>query len=125
MSAIPGCDVTTHPTGETVTVLDGTATGQDVSGNDTQTWAVKAVYDDVPVAPSDANGTGGNEFTDGRDTVIAGLTIYLPDGADVAAVDRVIARGETWDVVGQPQDWLSPFTGWRPGRAVALQRVTG
>ena len=114
-----------YPYGETVVILDGAATSQDADGNDVSTWPTKATYTHVPVAPADGNGTGGNEDTAGRDLVVIGLTAYLPDGADVAAVDRATVRGETWEIVGLPQPWASPFTGWRPGIPVALRRVTG
>jgi hypothetical protein len=115
----------TYPFGETVTVLDGSPSTPDGYGNDTRLYPVKAVYSNVPVAPADANGTGGNEYLDGRDTVIIGLTVYLPDGASVSPTDRMLVRGDTWEVVGSPQPWQSPFTGWRPGVPVALSRVTG
>jgi hypothetical protein len=114
----------TYPFGETVQVLDGSVGAVNYDG-DTRTWPVKATYSNVPVAPADANGTGGNEYTDGRDTVIIGLTAYLPDGATIAATDRLSVRGDLWEVVGQPQPWQSPYTGWRPGIPVALRRVTG
>lgn len=115
----------TYPAGETVQILNGATTGRNQYGDDVHTFPVKATYTDVPVAPADANGTGGNEYVDGRDTVIIGLTVFLPDGADVQATDRAIVRGQTWEVVGDPQQWQSPFTGWCPGVPVALRRVTG
>jgi hypothetical protein len=114
-----------YPFGETVQVLDGTATSRDGYNNDVPSYPVKATYTNVPVAPSDGNGTGGNEYTDGRETVVIGLSVYLPDGADVQAVDRVRVRGADWEVVGDPQAWQSPYSGWRPGTPVALRRVTG
>ena len=114
-----------YPYGEIVEVLDGSATTQDNDGNDVHSWAPKATYTNVPIAPADANGTGGNEYTDARDTVIIGLTVYLPDGADINAVDRVVARGATWEVVGEPQAWQNPYTGRRPGVPVSLRRVNG
>lgn len=115
----------TYPFGETVQVLDGTAMGEDADGNDVATWPVKATYSGVPIAPADGNGTGANEYLQGKDLVVIGLTAYLPDGANVAPVDRIVARGETWEVSGLPQPWRSPFTGWRPGIPVSLRRITG
>lgn len=114
-----------YPFGESVQILDGAVTSRDTYGNDVRTFPVKATYTNVPVAPADANGAGGNEYTDGRDTVVIGLSVYLPDGAAVAPADRAVVRGETWEVIGDPQAWQSPFTGWRPGIPVALRRVTG
>jgi hypothetical protein len=115
----------TYGFGETIVVLDGAPTSRDGDGNDVQTFPQKATYDDVPVGPADGNGTGSNEAVQAQDQVIIGLTIYPPDGADITAVDRVVVRGETWEVVGLPQPWVSPYTGRRPGLSVSLKRVTG
>lgn len=114
-----------YPFGETVQILDGSAASHVRYGQSGASYPVKATYTNCAVAPADANGTGGNEFTDARDTVFIGLTVFLPDGAVVAATDRVRARGIDWDVIGEPQQWQSPFTGARPGMAVSLRRVTG
>lgn len=115
----------TYPAGETVTHLDGTVVTQDSDGNDARSYPTKATYDNVPIAPRDGNGTSSNEQTQGQQQVIVGLTIFLPDGVSVDATDRFTVRGDTFDVVGDPQAYVSPFSGWRPGVPVALQRVTG
>lgn len=115
-----------YPFGETVTHLDGTVTGRDGLGNDVYTFPVKAVYSGVAVAPQDGNGTPGNENVQGQEQVIQGLQLLgLPDGIEVSALDRFIVRENTYEVVGQPEDLQSPFTGWRPGAPVSLMRVTG
>jgi hypothetical protein len=115
----------TFPYGETVTHIVRTASGRDGDGNDTWT-ETSMVINNVAVAPRDSNGSStSNEQTQGRDTVTIGLTIGLPSGTVVAAVDRFIIRGNTYDVEGQPESLLNPFTGWNPGLPVALKRVTG
>ncbi|MER5671156.1 hypothetical protein [Pseudonocardia alni] len=59
-------------------------------------------------------------------TVIVGLTLYGPYGADIRAEDVVeLEGGSRYEVVGEPGHWASPFTGWAPGCEVALERVTG
>jgi len=42
------------------------------------------------------------------------------------ATDQIV-RGDSsvWEVDGEPGDWLTPFTGWHPGLAIAVKRVTG
>lgn len=62
---------------------------------------------------------------EGRALVSTGLVVFAPTGADIGRLDRVIARGETWDVDGDPADWRNPFTGWAPGLAVNLKRIGG
>lgn len=41
-----------------------------------------------------------------RNAVVAGWTIYLDRTADVTAQDRMRVRGETYEVLGDPADWL-------------------
>lgn len=106
---------------ETVTVLRaGTTT--DRYRNVVADWSNPA-RTEVPgcaVAP----GTSSEENA-GRTAVIAGLTVYLPAGADVRPADRIEIRGVVYDIDGEPGDWRNPFTDTRAGLEVALRRVTG
>lgn len=62
----------------------------------------------------------------GRNTVITGLVILAPPGADIKASDTVRrADGTRWPVDGVAGDWINPFTGWRAGTQIALRQVTG
>jgi len=65
-----------------------------------------------------------SEDNDGRTAVIQGITVLLPAGTNVAAENRIVARGRTYEVVGDPSDWRSPW-GWEPGIQVDLERVAG
>lgn len=59
-------------------------------------------------------------------TVITGLTLYAPAESGIRPVDVIVrADGTRWQVVGEPGEWRSPFTGWLPGDQVALTRVVG
>lgn len=59
-------------------------------------------------------------------TVITGLTAFMPESAAIDATDIVVrADGTRWEVQGEPGLWRSPFTGWTPGLQVALTRVEG
>ena len=76
-----------------------------------------------------------SEREDQRDTVIVGLSLFAPHGADIRARDVVtlpvdpfvpIAYQEKrWRVQGEAGSWANPLTGWTPGVEVALERVTG
>lgn len=66
-----------------------------------------------------------SEDNDGRQAVITGFRVYLPSDADVLAGDRVLLRGATYDVDGQPADWRSPSSSGLGGLVVALKRVVG
>lgn len=61
----------------------------------------------------------------GRNAIITQPEVYTPPGADVTAGDRLVVRGLTYEVEGDPADWRSPYTGWTPGLVVALKRVEG
>jgi hypothetical protein len=61
-----------------------------------------------------------------RDTVSTGLALYAPPDADIIPIDRIVrADGTVWEVEGEPGDWQTPWTGWHPGKVVAVKRVTG
>lgn len=64
--------------------------------------------------------------TPARNTLVYGLTAYLPFDADIRATD-VVERpdGTRWNVIGEPMRWRSPLTGWQPGTEVDLERATG
>jgi hypothetical protein len=67
-----------------------------------------------------------SDVTDqGRQGVIAGMTLFAPAGADIEATDQIVARGATWTIEGEVGDWRNPHTGAQPGLEVALKRVAG
>lgn len=107
------------PFNEAVTILEGTET-TDRYGNTVLDWdtptelGVNAIV--YPRTTSEDN--------DGRTAVLVGLTALLPTGTAVTAHSRVIARGGTYAVVGEPADWRSPW-GWKPGIQIDLERVAG
>lgn len=58
--------------------------------------------------------------------VVSGMTIYAPSGTEIDAQDELTVRGKRYSVDGESSgEWINPFTGWSPGGAVALKRVTG
>jgi hypothetical protein len=72
------------------------------------------------LAPRYANDAGV-----GRGSVIEGFSLFGPADSDILADDRIkTPDGNFYDVLGEAAEWLSPFTGWRPGFEAALERVT-
>lgn len=63
------------------------------------------------------------ELTDREDTVVAGMTLAAPPGADIQSTDRIIHLGLTYDIDGEVGRYR------KNGREVqvmaALKRVTG
>lgn len=113
------------PFGEPVTVLRRTVVGENDFGNDVieyveaETWPRCAVY------PKDPNGQVANERLNWRDEAEFGLMALLPERSAITAYDRVLVRGEVWEVNGPPNLQRHSFTGWRPGVLVPLRRVEG
>ena len=60
-----------------------------------------------------------------REAVIVGLTVYLPPGTRMAAVDRMWVRDDIYHVIGEPGVWVNPWTGVEKGVQVALERTEG
>lgn len=107
--------------GETVSVLRGNP-ATDRYNNTVIDWSSPASVDvaGCAVAPR-----ASSEENAGRTAVIVGLSLYAPAGTDILPTDRVVVRGVTYEVDGEPGEWVNPLTGARPGIEVALKRVTG
>lgn len=90
-------------------------TGIDWSDPATATFEHCAVWQDSSVEPTQ----------DARTAVITITSVAFTAGADVLAGDRLLIRGGTYEVQGDPFDWRSPFSGWEPGLVARAQRVEG
>lgn len=110
--------------GETVTRLRATATTDPYSGEATGSdWSTP---DSLDIDGCGFNPGGSSEpLQEGRNAVITRPEVYAPADADVLSGDRLVVRGLTYEVQGDPADWRSPFTGWNPGLVIALERVSG
>ena len=109
--------------GEDVVVLDPGAS-QDDYGNDVEDWSAPvevATIRGVGVEPRPA----GESFTEDRNAVTSGFTLYMPAGSSLKATQRVRVRGSVWSVLGSPAEWRNPFTGWEPGVVVQVGRTDG
>lgn len=106
------------PFGRTVTIIG--SGGVDQYG-DPIADAARTDIDGCAVAPRtsfDITGTG-------RFGVIVGLTVLFPDGTAIEPTDQFEIDGVLWQIEGVAGEWVSPFTGWRPGIEVALARAAG
>lgn len=113
------------PYGDTVFVLRPTTPTKDRYGNPVPGDPIVITYDGCAVYTFDVNASGSNEVVQGVDLISAGLTVLLPDGADVRATDQVRARGIVWDVTGEPATFRSPLTNTGGGVEVHLTRYRG
>lgn len=116
--------MTMFPHGETVVRQRATSADNPYSGEAGDTdWTTPGL---LTITGCAFDPGGSLEPTEqGRTAVITQPTLYAPPNSDVLAGDRLVVRGRTWDVDGDPADWRSPFTGWEPGMAIKLKAVEG
>lgn len=62
--------------------------------------------------------------TEANMAVTDSRTLIAPPDSDIVPTDRVRMHGLLYQVEALPMDWEDPFTGWRPGMQVRLERVT-
>lgn len=106
--------------GETVTLIRRSVTGQDADGSDVKGTA-EVVINNVAWDPGTST-----EAVVGQDQVVQTPRFFLPAGTVVDPVDAIRrANGKTYEVTGEPGDFLSPLTGWTPGVVVNVKRVAG
>lgn len=106
--------------GETVTRQRAALVTDPYSG---ETSALDWSAPDELEIPSVAFDPGGSfETTEpGRNPVDTSPKLYDPSYADIAASDRIVCRGKTYDVDGDPLVYRHPMTGWSPGQVVNLK----
>ena len=110
----------TFPYGETVTVRTMTVTGRDGDGNDVRTPSDTALKN-IPIWDPRF---GNSELVQGQNLVTSDMALWLPFGTVITPTDRVIVRGDVYEVDGNPAVFVNPFTG-TSGVQVNLKRVTG
>lgn len=113
------------PHGDTITILRPGPPTRDAYNNDVPGTPTEIEVSGCGIAPRDNTGSGANELTEARDTVISGLILYAPYGTDIRATDRIRVGGELYEVVGLPGGFRSPFTGSAGPVVAALELVTG
>ena len=105
---------------ETVTRLRATATTTNPYSTETvPDWTqAPAELPLETLAPAEPR-PSGEPVQDARNAVVSGYTLYLRTDADVSAQDRMRVRGGTYQVLGDPADWLGA------GLVVQVERVEG
>lgn len=62
---------------------------------------------------------------DARNAVVSGFTLYGPYEPDLTPQDRVLVRGNWYDVDGVVANWADPFTDQEVGSVVQTKVVDG
>jgi hypothetical protein len=116
----------TFPGGVTVTYRSVTlAAGRDGYGNDTFDHSDHEL-DNVVFVPGQTT-----ESAQGGEQVIGNAKLYVPqelfDSAGIAPgpFDKVLYNGHTYNIGGDPETWVSPFTTVRSPVSLNLREVTG
>lgn len=95
--------------------------GEDAHGNDVKSWASPV---EVGVYAFDPGGTS-EPRNPGGDRVIVEPTVYMSEQDVFAPMDRVTARGDTYDVDGETRLWVHPTDATRRANVVTLRRADG
>lgn len=90
---------------ETVTRLRATTTTDPYSNEDAEDWTTPTEEPITTLAPAEPR-PSGEPVQDARNAVTSGWTLYVPEGSDITARDRVRVRGEVYKVLGRPASWL-------------------
>lgn len=90
--------------GETVTVITPAST-TDERGNTVADWSDDTVTSTVVSGALWAPSTQTEDRADGRQGVPITGTLYLPQATSIAATDRVVVRGDVFDVNSEPAVW--------------------
>lgn len=108
--------------GETVKhqVFDGLA--EDDYGNTVESWAEGVEVKDVGLDVQTAQELTGSGVVS---TSIVGMTAFMPPDWQGHARDRIVARGVTYEIDGEPVTARNAFTGDTFGVVANLKRGTG
>ncbi len=109
------------PYGESAVFEARVSGSEDSHGNPVASWGSPVTVDGCAFAPQGSV----ESFEPGRNAVVTSPTLYCPPGTSVSSRDRVTVRGLLYEVDGDPAVWRNPYTGWDPGVAVVLERVSG
>jgi len=97
-----------------------TAGETDAHGNPIDGWA-----DAVETLVYAVHPRVSSEPLPDRSEVVIGLTMLTPPDVTIGPRDRVVYRGEEYEVEGDIGNWNDGPFGWTPGLAVNLKRVEG
>ena len=108
------------PYGQTVTIVRRSVSGQDEYGNDVYSTTTQTIpYCVIHPAVS-------NENINFTDQVSTEFNVYVPAGTVVGPLDAVLGPdGTKYEVQGDPQAYVSPFSGLRAPIQIRVLKVAG
>ena len=93
--------------------------GQDEHGND--------VYSEsqIDVGPCSVQPSSSRETLAFTDQLSSRFIVFVPYGTDVQYIDAIIIDGVKYEVTGQPDIWVSPFTGLQAPIRIEATMIEG
>ena len=109
------------PAPHTATVRRWSAGAPDAHGVPADVWADEQISVHG-VGPATDEATTGDYRADDSETI----TVYAPPGVSVAARDRIVWQGRTFEVVGDSVDWSAgPWQNTAAGVVIRARRTDG
>ena len=108
------------PFGLTLTVIKRIDSGnRDEMGN--------VIYDEKPVKVSNCvfQSQSSTENLEFADQLLVTNVVFMPAGSDVQSVDAIEVFGDRYEVVGDPNSYISPFSGHQSPIRVNLSKIRG
>jgi hypothetical protein len=103
---------------ETVTRLRAGSAVDPYSNEAAEDWSNPTEVNLTTLAPAEPR-PSDEPVQNARNAVTEGWTLYLSEGSDVTARDRLRVRGVVYDVLGEPASWMGA------GLVVQCGRVEG
>jgi|SRR5580765_4588690 len=107
------------PHGQYVTLRHRVVAGQDEYNNDTY------AFTEVQVGPCSVQQTSSREAIDFTEQVTKSVLVFMPYGTNVSFLDAMIIDDVEYEIIGQPDSWVSPFSGHTAPVRVSGQIVKG
>jgi hypothetical protein len=117
----PQAGVPGHPLpySQTIILVRRELSGQDEYSNDVYTDTEHSL-DYCVVQPSSSS-----EVTQWTEQVSTDITVFVPYGTVVTALDALLIDGIKYEIQGDPQSWRSPFSGNTSPMQIRAAVVTG
>jgi hypothetical protein len=101
------------------------STGRDKYGDPVSASTTTTTVIAEAIAPSSTVEPTGRD----RQGIVIGYTLYLPYGTDILSTDTVTIAAApfagSYDIEGEPAQWVDPFTGVGRGIVAELRRTEG
>jgi hypothetical protein len=93
------------PNGQMITIKNRFVNGQDEYGNDKYSFTTSSV------GPCSVQQAGSTEAISFNDQVVTGVIVFMPHGTTISYLDAFVIGDTEYEVVAEPETWVSPFSG--------------